>query len=575
MSEDIETFVIEQLYEVVSSPDKYDEFMRTLEAKLVTLRAMQEKTPSPQIDSHLERASSLVDVISPWHLDDDSALSRVLSNPLQPLMAVGQGGSVIKANTAARVTFDLPPRASLHDLPIAPKEKASLKAAIHAMLKGHDRRNAPNNVLRYQNLRSDRPLLLTLERFEETENAKPLVIVKTSDICWPAHLGPILRNLFALTRAETEVLRLLVIGTKVEDIADQRRCSLATVRSQLRSIYGKTETSSQMDCVRLIFGLSLMHTGDEGRAVADRIQASAENSGYPRPGQRKTLDLPDGRTLEYSVFGANSNKTILFMHDQAFGDTWFRDAVEDATRAGLQIVAPLRPGFGRTTLYEGEASDPHRFAPDVKALLDHLTIAAMPVIAMRSGFVHALALAQLIPDRIQTVTVANPILPVLEDADLEGTNGYNRLIPHTRLHFPKALKFLCKAGFAFVTAKGPEAFALSVFRASPQDVEWASRPDILPIITSGLYVHEKNGYRGNYGDLAYAEDWSDLLTHAPCPIRLVIGEHDRNVQWAASERWAAGHDHIDLHILPNSGYMVFHQQNGQFLKWAIEDMKLR
>jgi len=225
------------------------------------------------------------------------------------------------------------------------------------------------------------------------------------------------------------------------------------------------------------------------------------------------------------------------------------------------------------TMYEKSAINPRTFAPDVLELLDHLGIQRAPVIAMRSGFVHGLALAGIAPDRICSVTVANPILPVLSDADLEGTNGYNRLIPHTRLHFPQALKFLVKAGFAFVTAKGPEAFAISVLRASPKDVEWASRPEILPTLVQGLTVHRQNGYKGTYGDIAYREDWSDLLTDAPVPIRLVIGEHDRNVQWVASKRWAAEHDHIDLNILPNSGYMVLHQQNGQFLKWAKEDIE--
>ena len=87
-------------------------------------------------------------------------------------------------------------------------------------------------------------------------------------------------------------------------------------------------------------------------------------------------------------------------------------------------------------------------------------------------------------------------------------------------------------------------------------------------------MHRKNGYRGNFGDIAYADDWSDLLTHARCPVRLVIGEHDRNVQWAAAKRWSSAHEHINLHILPNSGYMVLHQQNGQFLRWVKEDIDL-
>ena len=58
----------------------------------------------------------------------------------------------------------------------------------------------------------------------------------------------------------------------------------------------------------------------------------------------------------------------------------------------------------------------------------------------------------------------------------------------------------------------------------------------------------------------YREDWRPLLTDCPVPVRLVIGEYDRNVQWGAARRWSAKLDHFTLEVLPNSGYMVFHQQ---------------
>ena len=571
--EDIEKFVVEQLYEVVTSPDQYDEFMRSLEAKLVVLRAMNKRTPSTQVQSHLDRASSLVDVVTPWQLSKDSALHQYLSVPLQPMIAFDSEGSVIDANSAARVLYDLPPKATVDNLPLGSACNTQLRDMVAGTITGRPGRNCPNNVIRLRNIVNKRALLVTLEPYKDAQDDQVFAIVKTGDINWPAHLGPILNDLFGLSRAEIEVLRLLVSGERVEDIATQRNNSVATIRTQLRSAFAKTDTASQMECVRLILGLALMHSTQEGHAVAKRIQASIDTRGYPRDEDRELFSLANGRHIEYSVFGAAKGNPVLFFHDQAFGDTWFREAVEDATRAGLKVIAPLRPGFGRTTLYRGFASDPHEFAPDVLELMDHLDIHQAPVITMRSGLVHALALSAIAPRRINTITAANPILPVRCDADLEGTNGYNRLIPHTRLHFPQALKFLCKAGFAFVTAKGPEAFATSVLRASPRDVEWASRPDILPVLVSGLYVHRKNGYRGNFGDIAYSDDWSKLLSKARCSVRLVIGEHDRNVQWAAAKRWASTHDHIRLHILPNSGYMVLHQQNGQCLKWLKEDIE--
>ena len=121
---------------------------------------------------------------------------------------------------------------------------------------------------------------------------------------------------------------------------------------------------------------------------------------------------------------------------------------------------------------------------------------------------------------------------------------------------------------------GPGAFGKAVMRASPRDVEWIMRPDILPVMIHGRRVHRDQGYVGNYGDLNYRKDWSPLLENCPVPVRLVIGEHDRNVQWGAARRWSKALDHVELHVLPDSGYMVFHQQYGQIIDWAQADLTL-
>ena len=126
-----------------------------------------------------------------------------------------------------------------------------------------------------------------------------------------------------------------------------------------------------------------------------------------------------------------------------------------------------------------------------------------------------------------------------------------------------------------MSAKGPEAFAKAVVRDSPKDYEWVCRAENLPLVIAGLPVHREQGYLGNYGDIAYADDWTRLLTQSPIPVRMVIGEDDRNVQWAAARRWASELAHVELHVLPDSGYFTQHQHPGQFLVWLKEDLQIK
>lgn len=108
-----------------------------------------------------------------------------------------------------------------------------------------------------------------------------------------------------------------------------------------------------------------------------------------------------------------------------------------AMRHGMRIIGPLRPGFGQTTVYPGEASEPGDFVTDVRALLDHLGIDKVAIVSFSSGLVHALAAAAQMPESITGITACHPLLPVLSDEDLEGTNGYNDLLPHARLVFSR------------------------------------------------------------------------------------------------------------------------------------------
>lgn len=74
---------------------------------------------------------------------------------------------------------------------------------------------------------------------------------------------------YRLTRAETRVLQGILDGRRPAEIALAAGVSLETVRSQLKSIYGKTGVNRQSALVRLAAGLA--DDGDEGHAASGKI----------------------------------------------------------------------------------------------------------------------------------------------------------------------------------------------------------------------------------------------------------------------------------------------------------------
>lgn len=69
----------------------------------------------------------------------------------------------------------------------------------------------------------------------------------------PIHISAdTLGNLYKLTRAESQIAIALANGMRVEEIVQAHCVSISTVRTQLRSIFQKTDTSSQADLIRVL-----------------------------------------------------------------------------------------------------------------------------------------------------------------------------------------------------------------------------------------------------------------------------------------------------------------------------------
>jgi len=85
---------------------------------------------------------------------------------------------------------------------------------------------------------------------------RPAAIIFVSDPEQrPRPAAEVLRNLFALTAAESRVALLLGDGNSPGEIADMLRVSSNTLKSHLSRIYAKTNTSRQAELVRLLMTL--------------------------------------------------------------------------------------------------------------------------------------------------------------------------------------------------------------------------------------------------------------------------------------------------------------------------------
>lgn len=74
----------------------------------------------------------------------------------------------------------------------------------------------------------------------------------------------VLQHLYQLTRAEADLVRLLSAGHSLERVAETRGVTMNTVRSQLKQVFCKTDTSRQGELVHLVLtGIAAIRTDDD------------------------------------------------------------------------------------------------------------------------------------------------------------------------------------------------------------------------------------------------------------------------------------------------------------------------
>lgn len=135
------------------------------------------------------------------------------------------------------------------------------------------------------------------------------------------------------------------------------------------------------------------------------------------PPPTRTLTL-DGREVAWCELGDPHGRPVLAAHGSP-GSRFQLLPLHDAARAaGVRIIAPDRPGFGRTSPEPPRGFDTG--GADAVALLDALGLDRVTALGFSGGAGYSLALALARPERIERVVLACGMIPGVPRAALRG-----------------------------------------------------------------------------------------------------------------------------------------------------------
>jgi pimeloyl-ACP methyl ester carboxylesterase len=263
-----------------------------------------------------------------------------------------------------------------------------------------------------------------------------------------------------------------------------------------------------------------------------------------------TLILPDGRKLAYAEFGRSDGFPVLYFHGSPSSrlEPLLYGGDEVFSRVGLRIIAPDRPGMGRSDSYpkRGFADWPE----DVQVLADGLGLERFSVLGNSGGCGYAAACAAKIPEKLYAAVAVSGAWR------MDWPEAMNNLRPPLDFLWglTKRAPFLLPLMLTLTKA----SFGVSRERILEQQKKNLPAPDYAVLELPGrleafIEMYRESlavGSRGAAWDMRlYVREWDFGLDEIQMPMTLFHGELDMQVPVELARK-AAG-------CLPNARLITY------------------
>ncbi|MHB9880599.1 alpha/beta fold hydrolase [Pacificimonas sp. ICDLI1SI03] len=488
--------------------------------------------------------------------DPEDPLDRAVNLVSAPAMVLSPRGVLVLQNEAARGAFGLKQGRGSGREWLDPSSVADYDSVCRSVLIGGNRQHAIIRTVDRNGRRGMAELYVQMH----DEGRQAYLVVRSLDLEWSDAVATVLSQAFDLTRAEIEITQLLFATRDTAQIAERRGASVHTVRTQLKTIFHKTDTASQVDLVRLVAMLC---------ARADLGKRGTKSAWRDALGHEVILTRADGRRLAYSWMGVEGGRPALIVHGMTVGYLLAETVMQRLADENIQLFAIQRPGSGNSD--SDPDSDPQEEQCEaIRFLIEELGIRGATGIGLTGSGATLIELATRDAGLFGSILTAGYILPMTPERVSRMALIQRTMLASAR-RAPWITQIIAQAGIRSIERHGVDWYLERAYAESPVDLEVFRNPELTPLLRNACALTTTQGHQSFVRDLQ--RTWNDVADHVhmlTTPTHCLFGSKDRSFSQQEIDGFVAKSPAMTAEIVPGAGELLIYQQPDLLAQRIVE-----
>ncbi|TMV12978.1 alpha/beta fold hydrolase [Arenibacterium halophilum] len=365
---------------------------------------------------------------------------------------------------------------------------------------------------------------------------------------WSKRAEAMLIASFSLSRAEVDIVRHLLAGLSLRDIAAHTGRSEHTVRNQSKAVLAKTGAPGQVDLIRLVVFLINQDTRNRSRRAA-------------APSMTRTMmRMSSGKAMQLYDMGPRDGVPVIFLHGMLEGPAALEHHHDRLVSEGFRVLMPARPGYGQSEPAHRPRGTIDLLQSHVVELIETRGLKRPVLLGNLGGALFAHVLACRLHDHVAGAVTCSGPAPITRISQFAQMAPRQRVVAYTARFAPALLPTVLRAGIAQIDGNEIDEFMAALFKPGTHEYAMIERLGVAATMQAGFRFSVEQGPSGFATDSHFiVRDWRHEIRGASPRVINLKGEMDTIAPASIMAEAMRDLPNVEVRVVKDAGQLLIYE----------------